>query len=192
MEFYKEIILKNGEILVIRTPKIEDAEEFANCFNQIKKETKFLTIGEEDEDYTIESEIKFIQGFQNSTTNVCLIALYNGKNVGNTSIISIGKHSRSKHRVSFGICILKEFWGKGVAGKLMSEIINIAKDLGYEQIELGVVENNISAYNLYKSFGFKEQGIKEKALKYADGTYANEIFMTKFLKEKSDRSHVVL
>ena len=185
MEFNKEIKLKNGEKLIIRTPKIEDAEEFAKCFNQIKKETKFLTLGEEDEDYTTESEIKFIQSFQNSERNVCLIAIYKGKNVGNTSIISMGKHCRAKHRASFGICLLKECWGKGIAGKLMTEIIDIAKQLGYEQIELGVIEGNTTAHELYKSFGFVEQGVKKNVFKYVDGSYANEIMMIKFLKEEN-------
>lgn len=185
MEFYKEIVLKNGEKLIIRTPKIEDAEEFANCFNQIKKETKFLSIGEEDDDYTAEGEIAFIQGFKNSNTNVCLIAVCDGKIVGNASLISGSKHFRSKHRCSFGICLLKDFWGKGIAGKLMTEIIKIAKQLQYEQIELGVIEGNTSAHNLYKSFGFIEQGVKKNAFKYTDGSYANEIMMIKFLKDEN-------
>lgn len=80
---------------------------------------------------------------------------------------------------------VKRLLGKGIAGKLMVEIIELAKQLGYEQIELGVVSNNISAYNLYKSFGFKEQGLKENALKYSDGTYANEIMMIKYLRDKN-------
>ena len=183
MEFYKEIILKNKEKLIIKTPDVEDAEDFAICFNKIKSETKFLSVGDEDKDYTTESEIKFIQSFQSSETNVCLIALINGKNVGNTSIISMGKHSRLKHRASLGICLQKEHWGKGIAGKLMVEIIEIAKKLGYEQIELGVAEENENAKKLYRSFGFVEQGIKKNALKYSDGTYSNEIMMIKFIKE---------
>ena len=57
------------------------------------------------------------------------------------------------------------------------------KALNFEQIELGVIRENERAYQMYKSFGFVEQGIKRNAFKYKNNTYSDEIMMIKFIKE---------
>lgn len=45
---------------------------------------------------------------------------------------------------------------------------------------LTVVEGNNRAIHMYESFGFRETGRIPKANKYDDGTYSDDIFMTKF------------
>lgn len=44
----KETKLKNGELLTIRSPTLDDAQELADYANTIRYESKFITIGEED------------------------------------------------------------------------------------------------------------------------------------------------
>jgi len=48
-----------------------------------------------------------------------------------------------------------------------------AKKIGYEQIEISVVEENTSAINIYKKNGFKLCGTIENAEKLKDGSYQN-------------------
>ena len=53
--------------------------------------------------------------------------------------------------------------------------------MGVTLIELDVVKNNERALKMYKGFGFEIIGIRENALCYQDGTYADEYLMVKKL-----------
>ena len=57
----------------------------------------------------------------------------------------------------------------------------LAKEMGYEQVELEVVDGNERAKSLYKRFGFQETGKNYRSLKYDDGSYRDEYRMVKIL-----------
>ena len=57
----------------------------------------------------------------------------------------------------------------------------LARQIGYEQIELEVVDGNDTAKRLYEKCGFVETGKHVRALKYDDGTYRDEYIMIKVL-----------
>ena len=57
----------------------------------------------------------------------------------------------------------------------------LARQIGYEQIELEVVDGNDTAKRLYEKCGFVETGKQVRALKYDDGTYRDEYIMIKVL-----------
>ncbi len=63
-------------------------------------------------------------------------------------------------------------------GAMLEEI----EKLGIEQAELIVIEGNERAKHMYENFGFTETGRRPKANKYDDGTYADDILMTKFFE----------
>ena len=56
-----------------------------------------------------------------------------------------------------------------------------AKENGFEQVELGMFEDNSRARHLYEKLGFQEQGRTLRAFRLKDGTYRDEIQMVKFL-----------
>lgn len=63
----------------------------------------------------------------------------------------------------------------------MTKAIDKAKELGFEQIELGVYADNKKGIALYKKMGFQETGRILRAYKLKDGTYIDEINMVLFL-----------
>lgn len=63
----------------------------------------------------------------------------------------------------------------------MQECIKWCKEKDVEQLELGVVTQNNRAISMYENLGFEIYGTKKHALKYGDGTYADEYFMCLFL-----------
>ena len=65
----------------------------------------------------------------------------------------------------------------GIGGKLMQQCINWCKDKNVTQIELNVVADNKQAINMYESFGFKTTGTITEAMRYDDGTFADELFL---------------
>ena len=65
---------------------------------------------------------------------------------------------------------------KGIGRSLLSELMNISKNIGIERLELGVIEGNSPAIELYKSLGFVVEGVKKNGLKIS-GQYRDEIQM---------------
>ena len=77
--------------------------------------------------------------------------------------------------------ILKDYWDLGIGGRMMEECIKWCKEHGVTQMELDVVKDNDRAVKMYQGFGFEIIGTKENALRYSDGTYADEYLMVKKL-----------
>ena len=180
----KKIKLKNGMILTIAPAIIEDAELLANYANKIKTESKFITMSEEDGLSTATSQIKWIQSTIDSNRSFIYSAKINDILVGNGNFNAKSNKTRLAHRCDMGISVLKEYWGLGIASEIMKVIIEKAKEVGFEQIELQVVEDNEPARHLYTKFGFYETGYINNGMKYADGTYSKLILMQKDLTKE--------
>lgn len=60
----------------------------------------------------------------------------------------------------YSIYLLEEYWGKGLATRLMDVVINILKEEGCKQISLWVYESNIRARKFYGKCGFIFDGNK--------------------------------
>ena len=74
---------------------------------------------------------------------------------------------------------MKEYWGKGIGGKLIDICIQWAKDKRIEQLELEVASTNARAKMLYKKYGFEEVYSLPNGMKYKDGSYVNLVGMIK-------------
>lgn len=61
----------------------------------------------------------------------------------------------------FRIAILPEYRGGGLAKKLMERLAEYSKEKAVTSIFLEVRESNKIAINLYKSYGFQEEGIRK-------------------------------
>ena len=73
----------------------------------------------------------------------------------------------------FRMYVSPDFRGQGLAGLLIQEVIDRARQLdGMEQINLTVVTTN-PAKRLYERFGFRSFSLEERAIKW-QGTYLTE------------------
>jgi ribosomal protein S18 acetylase RimI-like enzyme len=104
------------------------------------------------------------------------VALADGKVVGWCDIIPAKDRPIHAHSGVLGIGILKDFRGKGLGRKLMTETIAKAQRQGLTRIELTVRENNDNAIALYKKLGFETEGLKKRAARI-DGVYENIYLM---------------
>ena len=64
---------------------------------------------------------------------------------------------------------------------MIEYLIELAKQIGFEQMDLEVVEGNDNAKHLYEKCGFVETGKRMRALKDDDGMYRDEIIMYRVL-----------
>lgn len=90
------------------------------------------------------------------------------------------ENPRLSHRGGLGMGLLPDYRGKGLGSKLLSAVLDHSKIFGLEKIELHVYTSNTSAINLYKKFGFEEEGLIKRYRKL-DDQYFVCLAMGKFL-----------
>ena len=176
-----EYLLKNGKTVIIRKPTVEDAEAIIDVMKTADTETLFLGRNPGEFNATVEKEKQIIEGVLAEKDSTWFIAEYEGKIVGQCSVSLIRRNERFRHRSGVAFVLLKDYWNLGIGGKMMEECLTWSKEHDVEQVELEVVKGNQRALNMYLSFGFEVYGVKKDALKYPDGTYADEYFMMKKL-----------
>lgn len=161
---------------IIRSAIETDAKTLSELRVKIDGETENLD-REKGEAYIDESRFKqIINNDTKSLTNLFLVADVDGKLVG-FSRCEGNKLKRTSHKVEFGVCVLKEFWGYGIGKNLLKESINWADTNEIKKINLSVLETNENAIKLYEQNGFEVEGILKKDKLLLDGNYYNTILM---------------
>ena len=144
-------------------------------------ETPFLLREPEEVKLTLEQEEAILRSSAEDPRALMLIARINGEYAGNCALLPLGNKQRIRHRCGAAIALYQKFCGLGLGRAMMETVIDTAEALGYEQIELEVVSGNNRAIHLYESLGFTAYGTRPRAMKYKDGSYADEILMVKVL-----------
>ena len=172
----EEYQLKNGITCQIRNALTEDAEKLMEYRKIISSETNFLNRYPEEISSSMEEAEKFINEYKKSE-KILLLVFVDEEIAGSISLRAVSDLIKLKHRADFGISVRKKYWNLGIGSLLISRILQIAKDKGYEQVELRAFENNENAIRLYKKFGFEEWGKVRRAFKLKDESYHDEIIM---------------
>jgi len=173
--FRKNVKLKNGEHLLIRNAVESDAAELIRFFRKVTSETDFLVTKPEEVVMSIEQEKSIIRAHLEKENSLFLVALLVDRIVGSLNFIG-GSRERTKHKGEFGMSVLKDFWGLGIGSALLQSLIEWTKGSGIRKIQLEVMADNERAINLYKKFGFKIEGRKEKAV-FKNGEYTDILVM---------------
>lgn len=176
-----EYSLRNGKKLMIRKPRVEDAETIINVMTIADTETLFLARNPGEFCTPLEREKQIIENVLADNDVEWFVAEYENKVIGQCSVGLVRRNERYRHRAEVAFVILKDYCNLGIGGKMMEECIKWCKEKGITQIELDVVKNNRRALKMYQGFGFKIIGTRENALHYQDGTYADEYLMVKML-----------
>lgn len=184
MSIYRnEYILKDSHKLILRSPKESDAQSLIDLMQTVDRETKFLGREPGEFNFTLEQEKEFIKSKASNNKSRFLVAELDGEIIGSCHVEHVLNQKRYLHRAAMAVTVRKDYWNKGIGSKLMQECIGWCKEKGVEQLELEVVTQNERAVSMYKKFGFDVYGTKKHALKYEDGTYADEYIMCLFLND---------
>ncbi len=160
--------------IVIREACGEDALQILSYLKQIGAETDSLTFGPEGLPVTPEAEQTYIRSVQADPHSVMLLALRDGKIVGDGSLSSLPR--RMAHRAEVGIAVVKAEWDRGIGSLLMEALIGYAREHGIEILNLEVRADNAKAIHLYEEFGFRRIGVSPGFLKL-ENTYADFLLM---------------
>ena len=157
--------------LKIRDIKIEDYKEISKIRKMPGVIENILSNKYEEEELIKE---KIINRGKNQ---YWYVAEENGKVIGLGILMNHG-NLRKKHVGVITLMVNSDYQNKGIGSLLMDKLINLSESLNIIRLELCVFRDNYKAINLYKKFGFKEEGIKvTSALK--NGEYIDEIMMAR-------------
>lgn len=176
------MIIKSKEYLVnnlnyiIRSAVMEDAKELSEVRVQIDGETENMD-REAGEAYIDETGfIELVNKDSISDRNIFLVAEVNGRIAG-FSRCEGSELKRSRHKVEFGVCVLKEFWGFAIGKNLLAQSIQWADSNHIKKITLNVLETNEKAIKLYEQYGFEIEGVLKMDKQLSDGNYYSTIAM---------------
>ena len=158
----EHICLRNGDAVVIREAKKDDAKALIEYVNTISGESDFMTFGPGEFGMSIEQEESFLDNVAGQKNAIYLIAVAGGRIIGSLNF-SGGARPRIAHTGEFGVSVLKEYWGNGIGTELIKYLIKWSKESGViRKINLRVRTDNASAIRLYKKLGFVEEGVKTR------------------------------
>ncbi|MDI6534686.1 GNAT family N-acetyltransferase [Bacillus mycoides] len=169
----------NGLTYTVRSAVQTDAEQLSEIRVQIDGETENMD-REAGEGFIDKIGFqKIIKTDSEEMKNLFLVAEVHNRIVG----FSRGEGSNLKrlsHKVEFGVCILREFWGYGMGKSLLQQSIQWADENEVKKISLQVLEKNEKAIQLYKKLGLEVEGILKNDKKLSDGKYYNTVVMGRF------------
>ncbi|EHK2441276.1 GNAT family N-acetyltransferase [Clostridium perfringens] len=159
--------------LRIRDIKIEDYKEISKI-RKMPGVMENILFNKDEEEELIKEKI-----INRGKNQYWYVAEENGKVIGLGILMNHG-NLRKKHVGVITLMVNSDYQNKGVGSLLMDKLINLSESLNIIRLELCVFRDNYKAINLYKKFGFKEEGIKVKsALK--NGEYIDEVMMARII-----------
>ncbi|WP_434291699.1 GNAT family N-acetyltransferase [Clostridium botulinum] len=167
---------------ILRCPTKYDATELSELRVKIDGETEYLDREPGEDLLTPEDFEKLIYEDSIGKKTIFLVAEVEGKIIG-FSRCQGSKLNRFIHKAELGICISKEYWGYGIGRVLLENILMWADSVGIEKISLTVVQTNTRAIQLYKKYGFVEEGLLIKDRIHKDGNYYNTVMMGRLLEK---------
>ncbi len=172
------MILKNhekfeGENLYLRQLVESDAtQKYCDWLND-PEVNKFL----ETRQSSIEDLKKYIRQ-KREDPNASLLGVFDRDNdvhIGNVKLEPIDWQQK---RAIFGIMIgNKKYWGKGIGTEATKLILDYAfQKLGLNEVELGVISENIRARKTFEKAGFKAIRFEPRAMNH-DGVLYDKVVM---------------
>lgn len=166
----------NGLNYTIRSAIDKDAGQLSEVRLQIDGETENMD-RERGEAYIDPAGFEqIIKTDTEKPRNLFLVAAVQDRIVGFSRCEGVYL-KRFSHKVEFGVCVLKEFWGYGIGKNLLKASITWADGNGIKKMTLNVLETNDKAVELYKKLGFEVEGLLKNDKILSDGNYYNTIVM---------------
>lgn len=183
-----KVTTKRGDVFVLRAPEKEDAEALLIFRREVAGESKYLIRYPYEIENSVEKEQEIISNYLRAE-HLAMIAIFDDNRViGLSSINPVGLSFKTRHRATLEIAVRRAYWNLGLGTHLLDKAVLVAEDFGYERLELSVFADNSRALRLYKKKGFIDCGQIPQAFKTMEGSYHDELLMSKNLWKKNGRN----
>lgn len=180
---------KSGCEIVIREARTSDSEGMIECIKSYLK-SNYIPLTPEEFNPTVEEQEKWISKFINGKIDLLLVAVHNGKIIGNIDL-TIHHRSMLSHTGFIGMGIHENWQNQGIGTILMDKVIEWS-DSRYE-IEilwLQVFGTNEKGIKIYKKKGFVEDGRQKGFIKNTNGEYIDNVIMTRKKQQNANKGYI--
>jgi RimJ/RimL family protein N-acetyltransferase len=174
-----KVMANIGEQMLVRQITEADIIGFHAALDSVARESNFLR---GDAAPPVEAVAAFVR--QNiEKQNPQLVAIdEQGQVIGWCDIVRAhGRHET--HLGELGMGVMANFRGRGVGRQLLVRTVAAADLHGFLRIELSVHSDNLVAAELYRRFGFVEEGRKRRA-RIKNGTPVDVLMMARLLPDQ--------
>lgn len=179
----ENFIGKNEAPFLISSLRPEHSFEFARFLTQVYRETNFI-LNLQKEEFRPELLAPILQESLLSPHWVYLAAFYKEKIVGAIHVkVSLPEHPHYAHTAQMTGMSLKEFWGAGLAPKMVEMSENYMQKKGVHRIECFVQQRNSRMARLLEKLDYQLEGVKRQSL-LVNGEFLNEVIFAKILEPK--------
>ena len=162
----------------IRPAVPSDARGWVRHITEVAAEGRFIRT-EEVRWTPSQMRKRFRKPWTKDELQAVAVSIADGKVIGS---IWVGRDANpvTRHVASLGMSVDREWRSKGIGSALMTEAFRWARWAGIEKIGLTVYPHNQRAINLYKKYGFLEEGRLTGHSKKSYG-YEDEVVMGRWL-----------
>lgn len=178
----KQVTLKNGQVIILKSPEVFDAEQLLSHMRITSAETEFMSRYPEEITVSAEAQARYLQMIENDPDGFMLAAYFGDRLVGNAGVTRARESFKYRHRANVGISLQAEVCGLGLGTIMLQEILEQVKQTSLEQLELTVFADNVRAIRLYEKVGFVKVGVMPRAYRLKDGSYHDEVQMVYRIK----------
>jgi GNAT superfamily N-acetyltransferase len=175
----RHITLDDGTIVDLKVAREDDYDfgGYEYLYEWLCKVDQYLAKRYNLQDL-IENKTQWLHNLDNN--KVTLLSTHKDKIIGTATLILNEPQSRASHVASFGIAVHPDFQRKGLAKQLLVALEQVARDRGIKKIEVNFYDGN-PAVALYQFLNYKFEGRRLKKGRLNDGTYVDEILLSKFI-----------
>lgn len=147
----------------IRRAELRDSRSLLSMKKRLDRETTSMLYEPGERRLTDGDQLEQIRSLLRSSNSLMLVAEMDGEVVGYLEATG-GKVRRNQHTIYIVVGILEVCTGQGLGRRLFEEMFEWAARRRVLRAELTVQASNQRAYRLYRSLGFRLEGIMRGAL----------------------------
>ena len=132
----------------------------------------FAAVAEERDGIATEPPVDVEARAASWTIDGTLVAVARAELIGSL-VVEPSRHGFGE----IGMAVAREWRGRGVGSTLLAAAIEWARDRGLHKLSLGVFAHNTAAIELYRKFGFLEEGRRIKQYRRSSGELWDSIEM---------------
>ena len=169
-----------GKSLDIRPARTTDAAAILRLHRAVLQERRYFITEPEEFRETVDDKVRMIREFERSANSLFLIARIGSTLVGFLTVRG-GALNRMRHTGKLEIMVTQDARGKGVGRSLVEAAVRwaIAHD-DIRKLGLAVFADNTRAIDLYRAYGFREEGRRAQEYRLEDGRYVDDVLMYRF------------
>jgi ribosomal protein S18 acetylase RimI-like enzyme len=133
---------------------------------------QFAAVAEERDGIATEPPVDVEARAASWTIEGTLVAVAGAEIIGSL-VLEPSRHGFGE----IGMAVAREWRGRGVGSALLAAAIEWARDRGLHKLSLGVFVHNTAAIELYRKFGFVEEGRRIKQYRRSSGELWDAIEM---------------